>query len=155
MATKAQVERIFENMKKVFPEDFLNCISESQSGMMAVLRLLDESAGESTAGQISRVLNVSTARVAVLLKKMVAKGLITKEKDAKDGRITRVKLTDFGILTVTKVKAELYRRMEAVIDAVGEERLLSFLEISSEIKTVMEHLTSPEDLKALLKDESS
>lgn len=155
MATKAQVEMIFNQMKQVFPENFLSCISESQSGMMAVLRLLDESAGESTAGQISRVLNVSTARVTVLLKKMAAKGLITKEKDTQDGRITWVKLTDLGIATIKNVKGELYRRMEAVIDAVGEERLLSFVTICNDIKTVMEHMKSPEYLKVLLKDESS
>lgn len=136
MATKEQIEMVLEKFQKAHPVNFYKMVNETQVGMGAVLRLLYESNGMVTAGKISDVLNISTARVAVLLKKMVAKGLISKEQSAKDARLTVVKLTALGEETVSKIHDEIYAQMGRIIDAIGEERLLEFIEISNEIRAV-------------------
>ncbi|MDO4454863.1 MAG: MarR family winged helix-turn-helix transcriptional regulator [Eubacteriales bacterium] len=143
MATKTQIEMIFNKIADAIPVDFVNGFNEVQSGMLAVLRFLDECGGEATAGQISQALNISTARVSVLLRKLTDKKLITKEKDLMDGRITLVKFTELGKITISKIKENIYRQINAIIDVVGEERLLEFITVSTEIKAVLEQMSSP------------
>lgn len=134
MATRAQIEMVVERMKQAHPAHFFKCVDEMQVGIGAALQLLYESEEEVTAGRISDELKVSTARVAVLIRKMVSKGLVTKEQSARDARVTIVRLTDFGTRTVEEVWEEICRKIGTVIDTVGEERLLTFISIAEEIK---------------------
>lgn len=137
MATKAEIELMLEKIERVHPVKVFKRVDETQAGIGAVLRLLDQSCETVTAGKISDELKVSTARVAVLLKKMETKGLIIKERSHLDARITVVKLTKLGTQTITSMREEMYQQMGRVIDEVGKERLLEFIEIAGEIKNVM------------------
>lgn len=160
MATKEQIEMILEKLEKSLPDEFFKKVDETQAGIGAVLRLLNKSNDAVTAGRISEVLNVSTARVAVLLKKMVAKGLITKEQLATDGRVTVVKLTEFGLQIISEMQAEVYSQTARIIDTVGEERILEFIAIADEIKSAFKEpnfdfLEIEQSDDALLLDETS
>lgn len=134
MATREQIEMVLDKMEKANPVEFFKKVDETQAGVAAVLRLLYESSGVVTAGKISELLNVSTARVAVLLKKMVNKGLITKEQDAADGRVTIVKLTELGNTIVCEMREDMYAQVGHIIDVVGEERVMEFISIAEEIR---------------------
>ena len=68
---------------------------------------------------------------------MVAKGLLTKEKGITDGRVTIVRLTELGDKTVSKMRDEMCEQVGCIIDTVGEERLLEFIDISNEIISVV------------------
>lgn len=138
MAQKAQIELVLAKMKEAYPEVFFKCMDETQAGIGAVLRLLYESSGTVTAGRISDMLKVSTARVAVLIKKMSAKGLITKERGVMDARRTIVRLTARGEQVIQTMQDDLCRQIGMAIDAVGEERLLAFIETAKELQRVME-----------------
>ena len=132
---------VLEKMEKAHPVDFFKRVNETQAGIGAVLRVLYKSTdGTVTAGKISDMLNVSTARVAVLLKKMAANGLITKEQDLMDGRVTVVKLTELGEKTVAQMRNEMFVQMGHVIDVVGMERILDFIAISNEIKAAVKDI---------------
>ena len=72
MATTAQIERMLAELEGIHPVAFFRRMDETQAGIGAVLRLLHTSEEEITAGKISEVLNISTARVAVLIRKMAA-----------------------------------------------------------------------------------
>ena len=137
MATRMQIERMLEKLKHAHPDDFFKHVDETQAGIGAVLRLLYISNDTVTAGKISDELMVSTARVAVLLKKMASKGLITKEHSPIDARITLVKLTEYGAKTNEEMRDGMYQQMGIVIDTVGEERLLEFITIAEEIKNAI------------------
>ena len=104
MATQEQIKKIHSEMEKAQPVDFFKRINEIQAGIGAVLRVLYEYDGTVTAGQISEILEVSTARVAVLLKKMDSKGLITKKHSTDDARVTIVSITEHGkdIINIAK-----------------------------------------------------
>ena len=134
MATGEQIERMLRRLEKVNPMAVFKSVDETQAGIGAVLHLLNEASETVTAGKISETLNVSTARVAVLLKKMAAKGLITKEHSATDGRITVVRLTEKGVQTIMKIQDEIYHQVGHVIDVVGEEKLIEFIQIAGEIQ---------------------
>ena len=137
MATTAQIERMLAELERIHPVAFFRRMDETQAGIGAVLRLLHTSEEEITAGKISEVLNISTARVAVLIRKMAAKGLITKARSSVDARVTMVGLTELGVRTVEEMRREMYRQMGLVIDAVGEERLREFLKIATEIRAAV------------------
>ena len=137
MATIAQIERMLAELERIHPVAFFRRMDETQAGIGAVLRLLHTSEEEITAGKISEVLNISTARVAVLIRKMAAKGLITKARSSADARVTMVGLTELGVRTVEEMRREMYRQMGLVIDAVGEERLREFLKIATEIRAAV------------------
>lgn len=138
MATEAQIERMLAALERVHPVAFFRRIDETQAGIGAVLRLLRTGEGEVTAGKISEALNISTARVAVLIRKMAAKGLITKSRGSADARVTMVGLTEFGVKTADEMRRGIYRQIGLVIDAVGEERLWQFLDIAAEIQAAVD-----------------
>ena len=140
MATRMQIERMLEKLKHAHPDDFFKHVDETQAGIGAVLRLLYISNDTVTAGKISDELMVSTARVAVLIKKMVSKGLITKEQGVKDARVTIVRLTDFGTQVFEEIWDDIYQKIGIIIDTVGEDRLMEFISIAEEIQSTVSPL---------------
>lgn len=138
MATAEQIKRFLTEFQTVQPTELWTRVNQSQVGIGAVLRMLYEAEEPVTAGNISDTLQVSTARVAVLLKKTVSKGLIVKETAPKDARITIVRLTEHGSEVVRQMKAELREQIGILIDQIGEERLHDFLEIAVEIRKTIQ-----------------
>lgn len=137
MASKEKVERILEKLEESNPVEFFKKVNELHMGIGAVLQLLLKSQGIITASQISQKLGVSTARTTVVLKKMEAKGLITKEKSIVDGRVTIIKITELGEKTASKMRNEMRMQLEQIIDTIGEEKILQFIDISNEIKSIV------------------
>ena len=75
---------------------------------------------------------------------MSAKGLIIKDVDANDARITIVRLSPLGLEKVRQMKANLYKQVSAVIDKVGIEKMMDFISVSNEIKAM---LPPPDDVE--------
>ena len=71
MATPEQIASILSQLVALHPADCFKPIDAANAGLGAVLRLLYLADQPVTAGTISEKLHVSTARVAVLLKKLV------------------------------------------------------------------------------------
>ena len=137
MATQKQIEYILKRMESANPSDCFKEVDLIRAGIGAVLRLLHDAGQGVSAGTISDTLRVSTARVAVILKKMATKGLITREQDALDGRVTLVTLTESGEKAYRDMRAELCEKLSVVIDAVGEDRLLAFIAVAEEITAAL------------------
>lgn len=137
MATQAQIETLLAALHKAPPSAHFHKIDTSVVGIRAILEYLSESNERPTAGEISRVLGVSTARVAVLLKKMVAKGLLEKQSDPTDGRLVLVRLSQSGKDTAAALRKEMYAQLAVLIDEIGMARMLEFAAISHEIYAVM------------------
>lgn len=137
MATKEQIRRILLKMEKSHPAEFFRCMDDTKVGLGAVLRILYQKKEPVTAGEISEQMGISTARVAVLLKKLEAKGLIVKGHDPRDARVTKVSLTEYGMKMILKWWDRICEQMGEVIDRIGEERLLEYIEIGEEIRKIM------------------
>ena len=138
MATTEQIEAMLKKFEKATPKAFFKCEDGGQLGMTAVLRLLGESDTPLTAGAISDALEVSTARVAVLLRKMKDKGLITKDSSVMDARVTLVELTEQGRSIAQANKRYAYAQVGRVIDEIGEERLDEYIEVSMKIRDIFQ-----------------
>lgn len=137
MATIEQIEVLMEQLKKAPPAECFQNFDMSTAGIRAILKILNETDGKVTAGDLSECMNVSTARIAVLLKKMTAKGFIEKEHDSSDGRVVVVKLSKQGKELADKFKENLYNRIGELIDKIGMERMIEFAKVSNEIQSLM------------------
>lgn len=138
MATREEVERIAEEMVKAQPTNFLKVVNNANAGIGYVLKLLYAAEnGCLTAGEISEAMGVSTARVAVLLKKTEKKGLIVRGSDSSDARVTVVRLSEEGKRAASEMKENMLRNISRVVDRVGLEKLRQFIALSVEVKNAM------------------
>ncbi len=137
MATTEQIEALMEQLKKAPPAECFQNFDMSTAGIRAILKILNETDSKVTAGDLSEFMKVSTARIAVLLKKMEAKGLIEKERDSADGRVVVVKLSAQGKELADKFRANLYAHIGEMIDKIGMDRMLEFAAVSNEIQLLM------------------
>lgn len=137
MATPEQIETLLKQLKKAPPSEQLQSIDKNTAGIRAILKYLSETDAKVTAGKISEHMGVSTARVTVLLKKMVAKGLIEKESDPSDARVVVVRLSEHGRQTAKAIRDNIHAQVGAMIDKVGMERMLEFAAISNEIHSAL------------------
>jgi len=60
-------------------------------------------------------------------------GLIKKEKDTKDKRITYVKLTDKGQTYVLSSKKTYYQPLKQILESIGKEDTLHLIRILEKI----------------------
>ena len=138
MATQKQIDDIVQIFNCERPKMPLRDINAVNMGVGAVIRYLHESKGETdvTAGDISEFLHVSTARVAVLLRKMESKGLIARIRSKNDARVTIVRLTEHGEETAESMLEKLRQQIGKAIDRVGYERMLNFVETFHELQDI-------------------
>lgn len=144
MATKEQIDYIISELPKAHPANFFKIFNDSNTGIGFAVKLL-YSAEENrlSAGAISEAMGVSTARVAVLLKKMENKGLISRESDRADARVTVVCLSEAGKNLAEQMQENMLRHISYVIDRVGMEKLKHFMDLSVEVKAAMAEGFSP------------
>ena len=137
MATMEQVEALLERLNEAPPSEHFQHLDQNTVGIQAILKYLCATDEKVTPGRISEHMKVSTARVAVLLKKMETKGLIERVRDPEDGRGVVVKLTDDGRRTAEAFRENIYRTTAEMIDRVGMDRMMEFAAISKEIHSIM------------------
>lgn len=140
MATPAEIEQLIALLQKSVPGNRYREVSKTTVGIGAVLLFLSKAEEPVSAGQISHHMDVSTARVAVLLKKMEGKRLIVTGHSASDARVTTVAMTEYGRQVYAQIEAELHHKIAYLIDRVGLPRLIEFTNISTEIQTVLGEL---------------
>lgn len=147
MISKERVEFIARELPKVQPKNFFKLLNDANAGIGFALKLLHSASdNQLSAGELSDAMGVSTARVAVLLRKMEKKGLIVKREDKSDARVTIVKLSEEGSRIATEMKDNMLRHIEKVIESVGEEKILQFIALSHEIKDAMGDELPPKPL---------
>lgn len=141
VATQEEIEELLSMMHEVKPhasyQESMRRMDKSLVGIGGMLRYLAQVNEPVTAGQISKGIHVSTARVAVMLKKMEAKGLIVRERDAKDARITMVRLSEQGSAVAEKMRVETYAQIGQLIDCIGMARMMEFIDVAKEILALL------------------
>ena len=96
MFTREETIVIIQRILESRPTKLFKPLDETRAGLHCVLRMLDREEKPLTAGQISTKMGVSSARVAVLLRKMAEKGLIVREGSPDDARKSMISLSDKG-----------------------------------------------------------
>ena len=144
MASDKEVLRLLQEFNSINPLEFMQKIDVQSMGIGNVLGFLMCSEKEVSAGEISEYMHVSTARVAVLLKKMADKGLITKQTDPSDGRRVMVSITDEGKAAFLEKQKEILLYGGAVVDHFGVERIEEFIESCRQIREVVDKVERSE-----------
>ena len=137
MATAEQIKIIQKLLDDSHPTEFFKRMDESSVGIGAVLRLLDEADDAVTAGQISQIIGVSTARVAKILGKLNSQGLILRKCDDKDNRKVIIVLTSKGIEKVAEFRKNAIKKLEVVLSALDEEEIEEFMRIRKKLNSAL------------------
>ena len=111
-----QVLSIIKKLKENKPAKVFKKVSDDlDSGVRFVLLYLTENKGEVYASSISEAMNISRARVGILLNKMETKGYITKEASDKDARIEVINLTNKGFCKSEKICCSISVRQKPLM----------------------------------------
>ena len=158
MVTEQEIWDILTDFNSIKPVDFLQQLDVTSMGIGNVLGFLASSNRTVTAGEISEYMGVSTARVAVLLKKMTDKGLIEKHTDPKDARRVLVSITEEGRKLLSDKRKEILLYSGAIIERFGKEKIENFVATCKEIKNIVDEVEQAQkngttDLEEFLKNE--
>lgn len=78
MSKREEAGKFLEDLYSCIPRFFYSEIESTKRGFGFLLSYLEQADKEVYAGELSKKLNVSTARIAALLKRMEQDGLITR-----------------------------------------------------------------------------
>ena len=112
-------------------------ISASMRGEMAVLRLLAEEGRALTAGEISRMLKMTTSRIAAVLGALDKKALIVRSTDAQDKRRVQVTLTDKGLAMCQRKKQAARKNISYALSQLGEQDAKDFVRLMGRMNDVL------------------
>lgn len=118
-----------DNFKKI-----VNTLEDGYRGMYVILKFVRDNMRETVAGDISKNLNISTARVAVCLNSLEKKGYIVKSKSKTDGRVTVVEITDLGKSVLAKREGEIKELIQLLFSNLSEEEVVQLINIIKKIK---------------------
>ncbi len=146
MAKHEDIIYAIELFHKNRPQKIFEEVNKSEVGGFAVIKYLCEAENEVTSADICKVLKISSARMAVLIKKLETRGIVTKENSKHDSRSKILKLTKKGIVLSEEFKANLYKSIEKVVDEFGIEELESLFRKLKKLKSIL-HENVPSNLE--------
>lgn len=112
--------------------DFSQMVSETIKGEGFILGYLYHNSSAQP-GDISRMMQASTAYVAKLLRGMEEKGLIFRRKDPEDKRKILIGLTDKGRDEAAKMEDAVQKGMISFLKSLGDQDAQTFVRILSGI----------------------
>ncbi len=131
-------ENLFQQLKINASEPTLvETLNDFNHGEVGVLSYLAFDKDESTPGELSEKLNVSTARIASILNSLENKEYIKRKDNNLDKRKTLVVITEKGKELATEVKQEIINKIINVIKELGYERINEYINIALEIKNII------------------
>lgn len=114
-------------------------------GEAFILNYLYDKGTGALPSELSAAMQSSSARVAMALKNLEAKGFIERRPDQKDRRRVIVTLTPQGKEDVVRGRARINRRMQRVIEAVGVEKAQEFLRILQDMLSAIAEMEAEQD----------
>ncbi len=134
MAEREDVKKFIDNFYDRPSDEILKRFSNDNAGICCMMKYLANSEKPVSAGEISRFMKVSTARVSVLLKKMNEKGLVICKKSSNDARKLMISLSEKGKEEDRKHDEEMLDFFGQIIDEVGKERMEEFVSVFKQIR---------------------
>ena len=128
MGGKEAAKKLYQVCTKADIRPFLRFFEDGFQGTCLILKIL-RNAGQLTAGEIAKRLDVSTARVAAALNSLEKKGCVERLKSATDRRMVVVRLTASGRATLESREEQLLAIIGRILGKLTEEELLSLLHI--------------------------
>lgn len=138
MVSREEVQAFTNRLYSSIPRSFYDRLEATQRGFGFVLSFLENAEGEVICGDLSKKLNVSTARISALLKRMEQYGYVKRHASVEDGRRTVVEITPAGTSYIDELREQTFSRIEKLLDSVSREDLETFIRISHRIREVMD-----------------
>lgn len=129
-----EIMEIFDRRKHGMPHEE---ISAAMRGEMAVLRLLAMENRALTAGEISRMLHMTTSRIAAVLGALDKKALIVRSTDAQDKRRVQVTLTTKGLAICQRKKQAALKNISHALSQLGEQDAKEFVRLMRRMNDVL------------------
>ncbi|MCL6452578.1 MAG: MarR family transcriptional regulator [Alicyclobacillus sp.] len=99
--------------------------------------------GPCTASTIGELLGITSGPVTSLTKRLVARGLVDRRPDAKDGRVVWFALTADGARLSEQLAAHSASRWELLIRQLGAERTEETLRLMTDTLRILDSLDPP------------
>ena len=129
-----EIMEIFDRRKHGMPHEE---ISAAMRGEMAVLRLLAMENRALTAGEISRMLHMTTSRIAAVLGALDKKALIVRSTDAQDKRRVQVTLTTKGLAICQRKKHAALKNISHALSQLGEQDAKEFVRLMRRMNDIL------------------
>lgn len=137
MASKMEVFEVMGKLQQCNPLEFFRTIDEVNSGMGYIMLKLYNAKDEVYAINLSKDMQISRARVTMLLRKLISRGFIVKQQSKIDARKEIITITNKGRDEVGAIKKKMLNDISKLIDKMGIEKVNQFLELSKEIKNIL------------------
>lgn len=108
-------------------------LSEMSEGEYFALNLLLTNASTAHPSELSRAMNVSTARIAALLKHLESKGWIIRKPDLSDDRKVTVTLTDTGKHLIIEKRKKILIALCGLLEALGPEDSFEYIRLQKKL----------------------
>lgn len=128
---------LLENMHRIGRHRPDKSIRQAIKGEMFVLRYLSHHKGDVVPGDIGKVMNVSSARIAQTLNSLEKKGWVTREIDAEDRRRILVKLTAEGKKQTEQHQEKVIRNTIKILELLGEHDAKEYVRITGRLAEIM------------------
>ncbi len=137
MATREEVYAALDIFYKNRPQKAFEEISKQRMGYVAVLVFLSKADKEVNSIDISKALEISSARTAVLLKKLELKKTIVKKHSKTDARAIIIELTDKGREAVESVEEKMFASAQKLVDEMGIDEIRRVFEGLNKINSIL------------------
>lgn len=138
MGTREDAQELLYKFHLCIARSFFDKVDSVRKGSYFALAYLEQAKDEVIAGDLAKELNVSTARIAALLKKMEQNNLIVRSSSPRDARKTVVEITPEGVACINKEKEYILKKTELLLEKVGKADLEEFIRISYRIKVALD-----------------
>ena len=89
----------------------------------------------STVSQLAEELHMTSSAITQFVERLVQAGLVVRNNDAKDRRVTRLSLSKKGVQALETFPTEVKRRMHKVFSRIPEEDIREVTRIFSNLLT--------------------
>jgi len=137
MASKMEVFEVMGKLQECSPLEFFRTIEEINSGMGYIMLRLYNAKDEVFAIDLSNDMQISRARVTMLLHKLISKGFVVKQRSKTDARKEIISITNKGRDEVINIKQKVLDNVNKLIDKLGIDKVNQFLELSREIRNIL------------------
>lgn len=124
---------LIEPMYLVHRDKLVRHINQMSQGEEYVLLLLKDSKDPLFPRDISKIMGITSARVAAILRRLEEKGLVTRKPSTTDHRCTKVIITEKGDSVIAAQQDKAVAYLTKVLTQLGQEDAVKYTEIMKKI----------------------
>jgi MarR family transcriptional regulator, organic hydroperoxide resistance regulator len=99
-----------------------------------------QNSGKIELKNLSKLMNVSTSSLCILLNKLVDNGYVYREEDKKDRRNTFYDITDDGVKTLEVEKTNRFKILDDKVNKLSEDKKEKLHETLLNLKEIMDEI---------------